>query len=68
MKISQFYGMRIYNDRGRYVGEVDDVMIDDKEGMVVGLAFGRRGSTVLSVPYGSITAIGDIVLVQTKKP
>lgn len=68
MKLSQFYGMRIYNDRGHYVGDVEDVMIEDKEGTVVGLVFGRHGSTVLSVPYGSITAIGDILIVQSKKP
>ena len=68
MRLSRLYGMRIYNDHGRFVGEIDDVMIEDREGMVVGLVFGRRGSTVLSVPFGSILAIGDIVLVQTKKP
>lgn len=67
-KASEYYGMRIYSDRARYIGAVEDVVIDDKEGAVVGLAFGRRGDKVASVPYSSIMAIGDIVLVRTKKP
>ena len=60
--------MRIYSDRARYVGEVDDLVIDDKGGTVAGLAFGRQGGKVTSIPYSSIMAIGDIVLVRTKKP
>ena len=60
--------MRIYSDRARYVGEVDDLVIDDKEGTVAGLAFGRQRGKVTSIPYNSIMAIGDIVLVRTKKP
>lgn len=67
-KLSEYYGMRIYTDRARYVGAVEDVVIDDKEGVIAGLAFGRRGGKVASIPYGSIMAIGDIVLVRAKKP
>lgn len=66
-KTSEYYRMRIYSDRARYVGEVEDVVIDDKEGVVAGLAFGRREGRVTSIPYSSIMAIGDIVLVRTKK-
>jgi sporulation protein YlmC with PRC-barrel domain len=65
--MSEYYGMRIYSDRARYVGEVEDVVIDDREAAIVGLAFGRREGKVTSIPYNSIMAIGDIVLVQTKK-
>ncbi len=67
-RISEYYGMRIYSDKARYVGAVEDVVIDDKEGAIVGLAFGRREGKVASIPYSSIMAIGDIVLVRTKKP
>ena len=66
-KISEYYGMRIYSDRARYVGDVEDLVVDDKEGVVAGLAFGRREGKVTSIPYTSIMAIGDIVLVRTKK-
>ena len=66
--MSEYFGMRIYSDRARYVGEVEDLVIDDKEGVVAGLAFGRREGKVTSIPYDSVMAIGDIVLVRTKKP
>lgn len=65
--MSEYFGMRIYSDRARYVGEIEDVVIDDREGVIAGLAFGRREGKVTSIPYGSIMAIGDIVLVRTKK-
>lgn len=66
-KLSELNGMRIYSDRARHVGVVEDTLIDDKEGRVVGLMFGYRGGKSLSVPYNSIMAIGDIVLVYSKK-
>jgi sporulation protein YlmC with PRC-barrel domain len=66
-KMSQFFGMRIYTDKAHYVGDVKDLLLDDKEGVVSGLAWGYRGGKVLSIPYDSIMAIGDIVLVRSKK-
>ncbi len=66
-KLSQFFGMRIYTDKARYVGEVRDLLLDDKEGVVTGLAWGYRGNKALMIPYDSITAIGDIVLVRSKR-
>jgi sporulation protein YlmC with PRC-barrel domain len=66
-KLSELRGLRIYSDKAKYVGVVDDSVIDDKEGTVVGLVFGYSGGKSLSVPYNSIMAIGDIVLVYSKK-
>lgn len=60
--------MKIYSDRARYVGIVQDVVLDDTEGRILGLAFGRRGESVTTVPYDSVMAIGDIVLVRSKRP
>lgn len=67
MKLSELRGLRIYSDKARYVGAIEDSLIDDKEGTVVGLVFGRAGGKSLSIPYNSIMAIGDIVLVYSKK-
>lgn len=66
-KLSELNGMRIYSDHARYVGTVEDAVIEDREGAVVGLVFGRKGGKALSVPYNSLMAIGDIVLVYSKK-
>ncbi len=66
-KLSELNGLRIYSDKARYVGDIEDAVIDDKEGTVVGLVFGQRAGKSLSIPYGSVMAIGDIVLVYSKK-
>lgn len=66
-KMSQFFGMRVYTDKAHYVGEIKDLILDDKEGVVTGLAWGYRGGKILSIPYDSVMAIGDIILVRSKK-
>ena len=66
-KLSELRGLRIYSDKARYVGAIEDSLIDDKEGTVIGLVFGRARGKSLSIPYDSIMAIGDIVLVYSKK-
>ncbi|MFH1821361.1 MAG: PRC-barrel domain-containing protein [Methanobacteriota archaeon] len=66
-KLSELNGVKVYSDRARYIGTIEDAVIDDKEGSIVGLVFERRGGKALSIPYGSLMAIGDIILVQSKK-
>ncbi|MEM2878178.1 MAG: PRC-barrel domain-containing protein [Candidatus Hadarchaeales archaeon] len=65
-RLSELNGLKIYSDRAKYVGTVMDTVIEDKEGTVLGLVFGFKGEKSLSVPYNTIMAIGDIVLVHTK--
>lgn len=67
MKVSEYYDMPIYSDTARYVGEVKDVVLDLDKGKVLGLGFGRREGKVTTVPYDSVMAIGDIILVKSKK-
>ncbi len=66
-RLSELYGTRIYSDRARFVGTIEDAVIDDKEGTVVGFVFGRKEGKAISIPYNGIMAIGDIVLVYSKK-
>jgi len=66
-KLTELNGMKVFSDRARYIGTVQDAVVDDKEGAIVGLVFERKGSKALSIPYGSIMAICDIILVQSKK-
>lgn len=67
MKLSEVHGMQIYSDRAHFIGTIDDAIIDDKEGTVVGLVFGRKGGKAISIPYSGLMAIGDIALVYSKK-
>ncbi len=59
--------MNIYSYKASFVGQVRDVVLSDEEGRVIGLAFEQRGDKVATVPYDSIMAIGDIVLVRTRQ-
>jgi sporulation protein YlmC with PRC-barrel domain len=65
MKVSEYYDMPIYSDKGRYVGEVQDVVLDLDNGEVLGLGFGEREGKVTTVPYENVMAIGDIILVRS---
>ena len=68
-RLMELNGMRVYSDHAKFIGTVEDTVVDDKEGNVVGLVYGRRGGKALTIPYGAIMAIGDIVLVcSLKKP
>ncbi|MEW6593129.1 MAG: PRC-barrel domain-containing protein [Candidatus Hadarchaeota archaeon] len=66
-RLMELQGMKVYSDRAKYVGTVEDAVVDDKEGLVVGLVFGHKAGKALTIPYGSIMAVGDIVLVFSKK-
>jgi sporulation protein YlmC with PRC-barrel domain len=65
--VSQLLGLRVFSDRAKFVGSVEDVVLEDREGTLVGLVFGRKGGRALTIPYSSIMAIGDIVLVYSRR-
>lgn len=67
MRVSEYYEMPIYSDKGRYVGEVQDVVLNLDEGSILGLGFGKREGKVTTIPYESVTAIGDIIIVRSKR-
>lgn len=64
---SKILGMEIYNDKARRVGEVKDLMLDEKRGILTGFALEARGPSTLCVPFETVKAIGDIVLVAAKE-
>ncbi|MGC8817203.1 MAG: PRC-barrel domain-containing protein [Candidatus Hadarchaeum sp.] len=66
-RLSELNGLKVYSDRARYVGTVEDAVLDDKEGAIVGLVFERKGGKALSIPYSSVMAIGEIILIQSRK-
>ena len=66
-RAAQLVGLKIYTDRAKYTGVVEDVLIDDRAGAIAGLVIGRREGKAVSVPYSSVIAVGDIILVQSKR-
>ncbi|MFO7967063.1 MAG: PRC-barrel domain-containing protein [Archaeoglobaceae archaeon] len=70
-EISTLFGLNIYTDEGRYVGRVEDVVIDLERRQVRGLAVNDYNkvlidsrSTGVIIPYRLVKSVGDIVLVK----
>jgi sporulation protein YlmC with PRC-barrel domain len=70
--ITEMFGLQIYTDKGMFIGEVEDVVIDVDgkkiEAIVVGKVndqlFELKNFKGLKIPYRIISAIDDIVLIR----
>ncbi|HUH78767.1 MAG TPA: PRC-barrel domain-containing protein [Methanoregula sp.] len=71
-QITELFGLQIYTDKGMFIGEVEDVVIDvdqkKMESIVVGKVneelFELKNFKGLKIPYRIISAIDDIVLIR----
>ena len=71
-QITELFGLQIYTDKGMFIGEVEDVVIDVDgkkiEAVVVGKVndqlFELKNYKGLKIPYRIISAIDDIVLIR----
>ncbi len=70
-EISTLFGLKIYTDEGRYVGKVDDVVIDLERRQIRGLAVGDYNKTLIDsrapgviIPYRLVKSVGDIVIIK----
>lgn len=72
MHISEMYGIDIYSENARYVGKVNDIILNLETGKVVRLTTEplrsvskEKAKSVLkekSVLYKNVAAVGDIVI------
>ncbi len=67
IRASKIIGMKVYNDKAKWVGTIKDLVVDEKRGMLTGFALEERGPVALCVPFETVKAIGDIVLVETRE-
>jgi len=77
MYISELYGMDIYNDDARYIGKVNDIILNLETGKIVRLTTEplrsiskEKAKEVLrekSVLYRNVVAVGDIIIVGKGK-
>jgi sporulation protein YlmC with PRC-barrel domain len=71
-QITDLFGLQIYTDKGMFIGEVEDVVIDTDqkkmEAIVVGKVndqlFDLKNYKGLKIPYRIISAIDDIVIIR----
>jgi sporulation protein YlmC with PRC-barrel domain len=70
-EMTSLFGLNVYTDKGLYVGNVNDVVIETADRLVTGLALTKVNQELFDVsregvilPYRWVLAIGDIVLVK----
>ncbi len=71
-QITELFGLQIYTDKGMFVGEVDDVVIDVDQKKIEAIVVGKVNEELfelknfkgLKIPYRIISAIDDIVLIR----
>lgn len=71
MELTALNGLDVYTIKGKYVGRVDDIVLDPNERKISGIAIGNVNKDMFEVnakgivvPYRWVTAIGDIVLMR----
>jgi len=71
-QITELFGLLIYTDKGMFVGEVEDVIIDVDNKKIDSVVVGKVNDQLvdlknfkgLKIPYRIISAIDDIVLIR----
>ncbi|WP_290598079.1 MULTISPECIES: PRC-barrel domain-containing protein [unclassified Archaeoglobus] len=70
-EITTFFGMRVFTDEGRYVGRVEDVILDQNTRSIRGLAITDYNKGLIDshakgviIPYRVVKAVGDIIIIK----
>ena len=71
-QITELFGLQIYTDKGMFIGEVEDVVIDVDQKKIEAIVVGKVNEELfemknfkgLKILYRIISAIDDIVLIR----
>jgi sporulation protein YlmC with PRC-barrel domain len=71
-QITDLFSLQIYTEKGMYIGEVEDVVIDVDQKKIDSVVVGKVNEQLfelknfkgLKIPYRIISAIDDIVLIR----
>ena len=70
-EISTLFGLKVYTDEGRYVGIVEDVIIDVEKRQIQSLALSEYNKFLIDskapgilIPYRLVKAVGDIIIIK----
>jgi sporulation protein YlmC with PRC-barrel domain len=70
MEVTDFVNMPVYTNRGKYVGEVKEVLVDTEGCKIDKLIITDTnreivpGGTDIGVPYRWVSAVGDIIILS----
>jgi len=71
-QITELFGLQVYTDRGVFVGEIEDVVIDINEKKMDALVIAKVNPELvdlknfkgLKIPYRLIKSIGDVMVIR----
>jgi len=71
-QITELFGLQVYTDRGVFVGEVEDVVIDVDQKKMESIVITKVNPDLvelknfkgLKIPYRLIKSIGDVVMIR----
>ncbi|ATZ61689.2 MAG: PRC-barrel domain-containing protein [Methanosarcinales archaeon Met12] len=70
-EITSLLGLKVYTDRGKYVGKVGDTVLDANEKKITGLAISDLNpdtfdiqSRGVIIPYRWVMSVGDVVVIK----
>lgn len=69
-KVTKLENLKVYTDKGLYVGAVNDVIVDFEKGSIYGLYIEKTNSELvetgasISIPYRLVKTIGHVILLK----
>lgn len=69
-ELSELVGLQVYTNKGVFLGNVNNLVVDVENGTVDGVFIGEtnpllvEGSRAVSVPYRWVQSVGDVVLLK----
>jgi sporulation protein YlmC with PRC-barrel domain len=71
-QITELFGLQVYTDKGVFVGEIEDVVVDVAEKKMESLVITKVNPELvdlksfkgMKIPYRLIKSIGDVVMIR----
>lgn len=70
-EITTLFGMKVFTEEGRYIGKIEDVVIDTNAGAISGIVVVEYNKALIDsnskgviIPYRLVRAVGDIVIIR----
>ncbi|MCS7118914.1 MAG: PRC-barrel domain-containing protein [Archaeoglobaceae archaeon] len=70
-EVTTLFGMKVFTDEGKYVGKIEDVIIDTNASAISGIVVVEYNKALIEshsrgviIPYRLVKAVGDIVIIK----
>ncbi len=70
-EITSLLDLNVYTDKGKYIGRINDAVLDANEKKITGLAISDLNSDIFDIqnrgviiPYRWVMSVGDVVVIK----